>query len=122
MTSLWRKRNVQHNEHNEQKHDNLSDPLDLLHEENVRLGLYEGVYDLSIKSDDLSIKLKEHMTPEFTQLLKQCITDGVILVHKGVYKHNDAPSVSDINQLIVTEVLNEIHEWFDFDEPKEKNT
>jgi hypothetical protein len=22
--SLWRKRNVQHNEHNEQKHDNLS--------------------------------------------------------------------------------------------------
>ena len=54
--SLWRKRNVQHNEHNEQKHDNLSNPLDLLHEENVRLGLYEGVYDLSIKSDDLSIK------------------------------------------------------------------
>jgi hypothetical protein len=36
---------------NEQKHDNLSDPLDLLHEENVRLGLYDGVYDLSIKSD-----------------------------------------------------------------------
>jgi hypothetical protein len=41
--SLWRKRNVQHNEHNEQKHDNLSNPLDLLH-------------DLSIKSEDLSIK------------------------------------------------------------------
>jgi hypothetical protein len=54
--SLWRKRNVQHNEHNEQKHNNLSNPLDLLHEENVRLGLYEGVYDLSIKSEDLSIK------------------------------------------------------------------
>jgi hypothetical protein len=51
--SLWRKRNVKHNE---QKHDNLSNPLDRLHEENVRLGLYEGVYDLSIKSDDLSIK------------------------------------------------------------------
>jgi len=48
MTSLWRKRktsdivapNVQHNEHNEQKHDNLSDPLDLLHQENVRLKLW----------------------------------------------------------------------------------
>jgi hypothetical protein len=34
--SLWRKRNVQHNEHNEQKHDNLS--------------------VISIKSNDLSIK------------------------------------------------------------------
>jgi len=51
--SLWRKRNVKHNE---QKHDNLSNPLDRLHEENVRLGLYEDAYDLSIKSEDLSIK------------------------------------------------------------------
>ena len=59
--SLWRKRNVKHNE---QKHDNLSNPLDRLHEENVRLGLYEIVYDLSIKSDDLSIKSKEHMKYE----------------------------------------------------------
>jgi len=57
--SLWRKRKDVH--HNEQKHDNLSSPLDLLHEENVRLGLYEGVYDLSIKSDDLSIKSEEAM-------------------------------------------------------------
>jgi hypothetical protein len=51
--SLWRKRNVKHNE---QKHDNLSNPLYILHEENVRLGLYEDDYDLSIKSEDLSIK------------------------------------------------------------------
>ena len=34
--SLWRKRNVQHNEHNEQKHDNLS--------------------VISIKSEDLSMQ------------------------------------------------------------------
>jgi len=51
--SLWRKRNVKHFE---QKHDNLLNPLDRLHEENERLDLYKGVYDLSIKSDDLSIK------------------------------------------------------------------
>jgi hypothetical protein len=55
--SLWRKRKDVH--HNEQKHDILTYPLDILHEENVRLGLYEGVYDLSIKSDDLSIKSKK---------------------------------------------------------------
>jgi hypothetical protein len=56
--SLWRKRNVKHNE---QKHDNLLNPLDRLHEENVRLDLYKGVYDLSIKSDDLSIKSEKAM-------------------------------------------------------------
>ena len=55
--SLWRKRKDVH--HNEQKHDILTYPLDILHEENVRLGLYDGVYDLSIKSDDLSIKSKK---------------------------------------------------------------
>jgi hypothetical protein len=84
MTSLWRKKktsdkvatDVHHNEQkpdhlvniltnssikSEQKHDNLSDPLDLLHQENVRLGLYEDVYDLSIKSDNLSIKSEKAM-------------------------------------------------------------
>jgi hypothetical protein len=39
--SLWRKRNVKHNEHNEQKHDNLS--------------------VISIKSEDLSIKSEKEM-------------------------------------------------------------
>jgi hypothetical protein len=42
--SLWRKRNVQHNEHNEQKHDNLS--------------------VISIKSEDLSIKSWVGLTDE----------------------------------------------------------
>ena len=81
--SLWRKRktsdtvatDVHHSEQNqpkwanmtalanndlsiksEQKQENLPNPLDRLHEENVRLGLYEDAYDLSIKSEDLSIK------------------------------------------------------------------
>jgi len=49
-------------------------------------------------------------------LLEQCVLDGVILGHKRAYKHNDAPSESDINMSIVQEVMNEIHEWFDCDE------
>jgi len=56
------------------------------------------------------------MTPKFMQLLEQCVLDGVILGHKRAYKHNDAPSESDINMSIVQEVMNEIHEWFDCDE------
>ena len=62
------------------------------------------------------------MTPKFLQLLETCITAGVIIGHKRAYKHSDSPSEADINQSIVNEVLNEIHEWFDFEETKEKNT
>ena len=70
MTSLWRKKkncdnlapNVVANvHHNEQKPDHLVNILNKLHDENVRLGLYEGVYDLSIKSEDLSIKREKAM-------------------------------------------------------------
>jgi hypothetical protein len=60
------------------------------------------------------------MTPKFTQLLEKCILDGVILGHKRAYKHNSTPDESEINASIVNEVLNEIHEWFDFDEAKLK--
>jgi len=64
--SLWRKRGTSDTvatdvHHNEQKPDHLVNILNKLHDENVRLGLYEGVYDLSIKSDDLSIKSEKAM-------------------------------------------------------------
>jgi hypothetical protein len=49
--SLWRKRNVQHNEHNEQKHDNLS--------------------VISIKSEDLSIKSKKIEEDDDIQVYKK---------------------------------------------------
>lgn len=57
------------------------------------------------------------MTPKFMQLLEKCILDGIILGHKRARKHNPLPSEGDINESIYNEVLNEIHEWFDFDEP-----
>jgi len=64
--SLWRKRGTSDTvatdvHHNEQKPDHLVNILNKLHDENVRLGLYEGVYDLSIKSEDLSIKREKAM-------------------------------------------------------------
>ena len=64
--SLWRKRGTSETvatdvHHNEQKPDHLINILNKLHDENVRLGLYEGVYDLSIQSDDLSIKREKAM-------------------------------------------------------------
>ena len=64
--SLWRKRGTSDTvatdvHHNEQKPDHLVNIFNKLHDENVRLGLYEGVYDLSIQSDDLSIKREKAM-------------------------------------------------------------
>ena len=61
------------------------------------------------------------MTPKFRQLLEKCILDGVIQGHKKIYKYNSAPNESEINRSIVNEVLDEIHEWFDFDETKLKD-
>lgn len=58
------------------------------------------------------------MTPKFMQLLEKCIYNGIILGHKRACKHNPSPSEGDINESIYNEVLNEIHEWFDFDESK----
>ena len=60
------------------------------------------------------------MTPKFMQLLEQCIADGVVAGHKRAYKHT-MPSDEQINESIVNEVLFQIHQWFDFDDAKEKD-
>ena len=74
--SLWRKRGTSDTvatdvHHNEQKPDHLVNILNKLHDENVRLGLYEGVYDLSIKSEDLSIKSKKIEEDDDIQVYKK---------------------------------------------------
>lgn len=60
----------------------------------------------------------KEMKPKFMQLLERCIVNGVILGHNRAYKHNATPERYEINQSICNEVMNEIHEWFDFDEGK----
>ena len=60
------------------------------------------------------------MKPKFVQLLETCVIDGVTMGHTRAYKHNDSPSKAEINEAIVNAILLEIHEWFDFDEEREK--
>ena len=138
--SLWRKRktsdtvatDVHHSEQNqpkwanmtalanndlsiksEQKQDNLPSPLDRLHEENVRLGLYEIVYDLSIQSDDLSIKSKEHMKYEdIKDFYQRC------------EEHPDHQSGMISNSMIQQRLHEEIDELREYIEQalKERNT
>ena len=63
-------------------------------------------------------EVNKEMKPKFMQLLERCIVNGVILGHNQAYKHNSTPERYEINQSICNEVMNEIHEWFDFDEGK----
>ena len=61
------------------------------------------------------------MTPKFIQLLEVCIMDGIKMGHTRAYKHTDSPEKWEVNEAIFTAVLEEIHEWFDF-ESEEKST
>ena len=63
-------------------------------------------------------EVNKDMKPKFMQLLEKCILDGVVFGHDRAYKHNPTPERYQINEAIVNEVMNEIHEWFDFDEGK----
>ena len=58
------------------------------------------------------------MKPKFMPLLDKCILDGVILGHDRAYEHNNAPERHEINEAIVNAVMDEINDWFDFDEGK----
>ena len=58
------------------------------------------------------------MKPKFMPLLGKCILDGVILGHDQAYKHNPTPERHEINEAIVNAVMDEINDWFDFDEGK----
>ena len=58
------------------------------------------------------------MTPKFIYLLEQCILDGITVGHDRAYKHTDSPGRHEINEAIFMAVMEELDEWFDFDEPK----
>jgi len=56
------------------------------------------------------------MTPNILKLLERCIEDGV---HTGVhrsFKYADQPSREEIVAQVLHNVMNEIHEWFEFDQ------
>ncbi len=50
------------------------------------------------------------------EILTQAIEHGISVGHMRAFKHTDTPSVDDINYQIYNEVMNSIHEVFDFTE------
>ena len=59
------------------------------------------------------------MKPKLWPLLDMCIESGVTLGLNRAYKHDDNPSTEVIKEHIQREIINQIYEWFDFEEDKE---
>ena len=60
-----------------------------------------------------AMKAKEY------NLLAQCVETGVMLGWNRSRKHTDDPDPQHIREQIEQAVMNEICEWFDFEEVKE---
>ena len=58
------------------------------------------------------MKAKEYI------LIERCVEDGIARGMYRAYKHNDSPTEEQIKTEIQNEVMNEISEWFTFEEFK----
>lgn len=56
------------------------------------------------------------MKPKFYPLLERCVEDGVARGVRQAHKHNDDPTDEGLAAAVETAVMEEIHEWFDFDQ------
>jgi hypothetical protein len=56
------------------------------------------------------------MKPKFHRLLEQCIEDGVYMGLQRAHKHSEEVSTDHIAHHVILEVMNELSEWFDFEE------
>ena len=55
------------------------------------------------------------MKPKILPVLEQCIEHGTIRGYNRAYKHDDDPSSDVITQTIFNCIMEEIHEWFEFE-------
>ena len=54
--------------------------------------------------------------PKAYNLLDRCIEDGIRCGFERAHKHTNTPDPDWIRQQIHQSIMNEISEWFDFDE------
>ena len=55
------------------------------------------------------------MKPNILKLLERCIEDGT---HTGVnrsFKYADQPSREELVKQVVHNIMNELHDWFEFE-------
>jgi hypothetical protein len=54
------------------------------------------------------------MIPKTYEILDRCIDEGISFGYARAFKHTDAPSEAAIHESIHREVMNQIHEYFEF--------
>lgn len=60
------------------------------------------------------------MKPRMYPVLEMCIENGTRRGINRAYKHTDEPSREAVEENIIREIMNEIHEWFAFEEDKDE--
>lgn len=56
------------------------------------------------------------MKPKFYKVLDEAVSVGIAYGVSRAYKHTDTPKREDLEIQIHSAVMNEINEWFDFEE------
>lgn len=56
------------------------------------------------------------MKPKFLTVLDEALSRGISYGIVRAYKHNDKPTNQDLEMHIHQQVMNELYEWFDFEE------
>ena len=56
------------------------------------------------------------MKPKLLPILERAIEEGTNLGYNRAFKHTDAPDETLIKYKIYEAIMEEIHEWFEFDE------
>ena len=56
------------------------------------------------------------MTPKDFKLMVRCVEDGVAYGYSRAHKHTDTPTAEVVRDHIENAVIDEICEWFHFDE------
>jgi hypothetical protein len=56
------------------------------------------------------------MKPKFRQVLEMAVDKGIVFGYTRAFKHTPDPSPDAIYDSISREIMNELDEWFDFEE------
>lgn len=59
------------------------------------------------------------MKPKTYRVLEEAIETGISFGIIRAFKHTEAPSRDVLHENLEREIMNAIHEWFEFDEVKE---
>lgn len=60
------------------------------------------------------INYTDSIRPDTYAILQRCVEDGTARGYRRAFKHTDTPDEASIQDNIISEVMNEISEWFRF--------